>query len=214
MHRTLATIRKLYEGQSLARIQMNYALSGKIIRGKVVDIGGAREPDYFLYLKKEGVISVEAVDGKINGIDFEQDALPFPDASVDTVICANLLEHIYHYGFLLGQINRILKPNAHLVGFVPFWVGYHPDPHDYFRYTEEALRHMLMDAGFINVDIQPLSVGPILANFNTIVLSLPRIMRPGVYVWYAICNTIFTRMRPTSISRNPLGFVFTAQHHA
>jgi len=201
---------RLYKGQTLLRIMMNDALTNVSIYGRVVDIGGARNPDYFEYFQKRDVANIEAIDGKISGIDFEKDKLPFDDASIDTVLLFNVLEHIYNYSFLLGEINRIIAPRGQLVGFVPFWVGYHPDPHDYFRYTDEALKRIFEDTGF-SVEIRPIGAGPLMANFNTTVLSLPRILRPLVYVWYAVWDKMFVSLRPQSVARNPLGFIFIAK---
>lgn len=207
----LQTVRGLWRGESLARINMNYAFTQETLHGRVVDVGGGRSPTYFSYFKKgpEGY-TVVALDGTLNGIDFEKDTLPFADASVDTVICCNVLEHIYHHQFLLGEMKRILKPHGHLIGFVPFWVGYHPDPHDYFRYTREALGRLCTDAGLHVDHITAVGGGPFLANANTLILSVPRYLRPAVYTVYAALDALFVACFPASRARNPLGFVFVA----
>lgn len=187
---------------------MNVAFADYTLFGKVTDIGGGHRPDYFEYFQKDETVQIEALDGSMTGIDFEIDTLPFADGSVHTAILANVLEHVYNHQFLLGEVQRILAPEGTLIGFVPFWVGYHPDPHDYFRYTDEALVRILTEAGFMHTTIRPLLVGPLLANFNTIVLSFPRALRPGIYLWYAFWNSLFLRLRPASSKRNPLGYLF------
>jgi SAM-dependent methyltransferase len=199
----------LSRGQSLTRILMNEALAHETIRGEVVDVGGGHHPDYFDFLRHIGEVHLEAVDASFSGIDFEKDPLPFNDASADTVILCNVLEHIYDYRFLMQQVRRILKADGRLIGFVPFWIGYHPDPHDYFRYTGEALKRLLAEEGFNHIEIKPVGGGPLLANFNTLVLSLPRVLRPVAYLWYAVFDAFFLALRPRSRERNPLGFLFT-----
>lgn len=206
------TLSKLYAGHSIARILMNTGLAQKTIAGLVVDVGGARHPDYFDYLQSSHDTRIEPLDGMLSGINFETDPLPYADGAVDTVLMCNLLEHMYNHRFLLGETYRILKHEGTLVGFVPFWVGYHPDPHDYFRYTPEALEKLLTEAGFIAVTIQAIGGGPLMANFNTIGLSMPRILRPVVYLWYAFFDLLYLKLRPKSKERNPLGFIFTATH--
>lgn len=204
------TLKKLHSGQTLARILMNRALAQETIRGRVVDIGGGRSPDYFSYLKHDDA-HIEVSDLSVGPIDFEKDALPYQSGSVDTALACNILEHIYHYPHLLGEIRRIVKAQGQLIGFVPFWVGYHPDPHDYFRYTHEALRLMLAEAGFEDIRVEALGRGPILANFNTIVLSVPRIVRPLLFIPYALLDRVFLWLRPASRARFPLGYLFVAR---
>jgi SAM-dependent methyltransferase len=190
---------------------MNVRLSQETLRGKVVDIGGGHRPNYFDYFQREaaGVI-IEQLDGSISGIDFEKDPLPYQDNSVDTIILCNVLEHMYNYRFLLDEIYRVMKPSAQMIGFVPFWVGYHADPHDYFRFTDECLERILRDARFQDIHIIRIGGGPILANFNTIMLSFPVFVRPFLFLPYYLFDKIFVRMRPNSVQRNPLGYVFTA----
>lgn len=210
-HGTIHTLRRLYAGQSLVRILMNRALANEKIRGRVVDIGGARSPDYFSYLKTEDGTTIEASDLSISPIDFEKDVLPYASGSVDTALMCNILEHIYHHNHLLGEARRILRQKGALIGFVPFWVGYHPDPHDYFRYTHEALSKMLVEAGFEDIEIMRIGGGPFAANFNTIVLSLPRVLRPVLYIPYILLDHFFLFLRPRSAVRFPLGYIFTAK---
>jgi SAM-dependent methyltransferase len=192
----------------MLRILMNRALGEETLRGTVIDIGGGRHPDYFDYFKKEGNPKIVAEDGSMSGIDFETDALPYEVSAVDTVILCNVLEHLYNYEHLLEEIKRILKTDGHMIGFVPWWVGYHPDPHDYFRYTHEALERIFTDAGFTYVRIRRIGSSPILANFNTLVLSMPKFVRPILYLWYAPVDWLFAKLRPDSTIRNPLGYIF------
>ncbi len=192
------------------RIYMNRALAAYTLSGKTVDVGGGHHPDYFDYFQKASDTSIETIDASISGIDFENDSLPYPDRSVDTVICANVLEHVYDHRFLVREIRRILKANGQVIGFVPFFIQYHPDPHDYFRYTKEALARIFADAGFLQSSISPVGGGPLLVNFNTIMLSLPRLARPLFFIPYSLLDTLFLWLRPKGVERYPLGFVFTA----
>ncbi|MDE2071665.1 MAG: class I SAM-dependent methyltransferase [Patescibacteria group bacterium] len=203
----LATMRTLSRGGSLVRIRMDEAFARHTLRGKVVDVGGGRSPSYLRYFKRDSA-TIEPVDGSISGIDFEKDPLPYKDGSVDTVICANVLEHIYNYRFVVGEIRRILKPGGTLVGFVPFLIQYHPDPHDYFRYTKESLVRIFTEAGFMQVEIRTVGGGPFSANFSNLVLSVPRPLRGLLYVPYAFLDALFLRLRPAARERYPLGYTF------
>lgn len=202
------TLRKVYQGQSLLRILMNQSFKQFSVSGKVVDVGGARKPDYFDYLKQESVTSVEIVDGLLSKVDFEKDKLPYADGYADSVVLANVLEHVYNHAFLVAEVHRILKKGGTLVGFVPFLIQYHPDPHDYFRYTKEALERIFKSAGFSQVQIVTVGRGPFSVNFNTIVLSFPRLVRVFLFPFYYATDALFLKLRPRVGERYPLGYSF------
>jgi len=73
---------------------------------------------------------------------------------------------------------------------------------------------MLSDAGLPEHTIRPVATGPLLANFNTIVLSLPRFPSAGGIPLYAAFDALFLKARPRSAERNPLGYLFVAKKHA
>jgi SAM-dependent methyltransferase len=47
--------------------------------------------------------------------------LPFANASIDKVICSEVLEHIENYHSVLNEITRVLKPKGMLAVSVPRW---------------------------------------------------------------------------------------------
>lgn len=48
--------------------------------------------------------------------------LPFPDRSIDHIICSEVLEHVQDYGLMLDELTRVLKPGGSLTISVPrFW---------------------------------------------------------------------------------------------
>jgi SAM-dependent methyltransferase len=201
----------LIRGESVARVLMNHALADKVISGKVVDVGGGRTPNYYQYLQATTGTNVEPVDASLTSIDFEKDPLPYNTGEVDTVVLCNVLEHIYNHQFLLGECYRILRPEGKLIGFVPFLVGYHPDPEDYFRYTGTALTRMLTEVGFTKVEVASVGRGPLIANLNTVILSVPSLLRPVLYLWTIFWDSLYLRLRPHMRSRTPLGYIFEAQ---
>ena len=199
----------IIKGHSLARAMMNNTFKLYEITGHVIDVGGGRSPDYYKYLKHNSVCSVEPIDASISGIDFEKDPLPQSDGIADVVICANVLEHIYNHSFLVSEIWRITKDGGKFIGFVPFLVNYHPDPHDYFRYTGEALKRIFESSGFRDIRIEIIGGGPFAVNFNNITLSLPILLRMCVFPVYAFMDWLFLIISPHSRTRYPLGYVFS-----
>jgi len=202
------TLKNIARGQTLLRTLMNQGFKEIALSGVVVDVGGGRSPDYFDYFDTKAVEKITPIDASISRIDFEKDPLPPADASVDTVVCANVLEHVYNYRFLVGQMHRVLRSGGKLVGFVPFLIQYHPDPHDYFRYTNEALTRIFEEAKFTDITIRSIGGGPFSANFNNLVLSVPRVISVILYPFYALLDRLFLALRPRARARYPLGFIF------
>lgn len=205
-------LRAVWRGESLARASMDAALDGRRLDGAfVVDVGGAKSASYLRRLKLLPDVRVESVDGATHQVDFERDALPYSDSAADAAICCNVLEHVYNHRHLVAEIRRVLKPGGALLGFVPFFVQYHPDPRDYFRYTGEALSRILGDAGFSQVSVEAVGQGPVGVCVNSLLLSLPRPLRPILVLAAWPFALISARLRPGLRDRFPLGYVFEAK---
>jgi len=116
-------------------------------RGRLLDLGCGNVPLYDVY--RSLVDNITCVDWSNSGhnlrhVDLAMDlnkALLLRSESFQTVILTDVLEHISEPEFLIGEIHRVLTPSGVLIGTVPFMYRLHEEPHDYFRYTEHALRH-------------------------------------------------------------------------
>ena len=208
-------LQSISTGKSLLRTLLYQELKNWQIAGNVLDVGGGRNQDYLKLFRQDNSIKLVTVDllpagQETTQLDLEKDPLPNIDSSIDTVILLNVLEHIYNHRFLLAEINRVLVSGGKLIGFVPFLINYHPDPHDYFRYTEEALKKLLTETHFKNIEIKKIGGGPFLVNYNMIMLSVPKIIRLLLYPIYAVLDSLFLKMRPKARSRYPLGYLFIA----
>lgn len=65
--------------------------------------------------------------------------LPFRDGSVDGIINEVTLEHVRDSRAAIEEMQRVLKKGGYLYVRVPFIVGYHPSPDDYYRWTPQGL---------------------------------------------------------------------------
>lgn len=122
-------------------------------RGRLIDLGCGKVPLYGGY---RGLVDeVTCVDWPQSvhaghHLDLEADLcqpLPFADASFDTVILSDVLEHVPTPEALWSEMARLLAPGGHVVLNTPFLYGIHEAPHDYARYTEFALRRFAQQAG-------------------------------------------------------------------
>jgi SAM-dependent methyltransferase len=91
------------------------------------------------------------IEARVADVDFLgdiEDMGVVPTASVDSMLCSEVLEHVPHPSRAVAEFARILTPGGSLIVTVPFLSRLHEEPHDYFRYTRYGLRTLLDDAGF------------------------------------------------------------------
>ena len=88
------------------------------------------------------VLNLDIAQPVSGGVDMLCDiaALPFPDASIDGVVCTYVLEHVADARACLAEIARVLKPGGCVYIAVPFLFPFHPDPLDRWRWTLDGLR--------------------------------------------------------------------------
>jgi len=118
------------------------------VKGSVLDVGGghgrwkeALAPRASEYLISD-LFSVEA--------DFKDDArrLSNKDASFDTVVCFEALEHIDDTDAVVSEMMRVLKTGGYALATVPFLYPLHGNPDDYSRLTPHGLEYRFKKAGF------------------------------------------------------------------
>ena len=122
-------------------------------RGRLVDLGCGKAPLHVVY--RDLVDAVTCVDwaGSMHRnehVDCECDLsrpLPFADAQFDTIVLSDVLEHIADPWALCREAARILAPGGRMLLNTPFYYWLHELPHDYYRYTEFALRELVGGAG-------------------------------------------------------------------
>lgn len=124
----------------------------------VLDVGGNRQIGAKGYKYPTETVSSWTylnIDPNTNP-DVVADAseIPLSDASVDVVVCTEVLEHLASPSHCIAEILRILKPGGIFIGSAPFVFPVHGDPNDYYRYTESGLRLLLQN--FLVVDIEPM----------------------------------------------------------
>lgn len=71
--------------------------------------------------------------------------IPLQSGSVDAVILDSVLEHVKQPDVVTKEVLRILKPQGNLFVSIPFMMGFHACPDDYYRWTEEGAKILLQD---------------------------------------------------------------------
>ncbi|HMJ09882.1 MAG TPA: class I SAM-dependent methyltransferase [Polyangiaceae bacterium] len=134
--------------------------------GRLIDVGCGHKPyvDIFTpyvdeYIGVEREDTFAHTNAQVQGeadVIYDGERLPFPDASFDTALNVQVLEHTPAPLELLTEIARVLKPGGLLILMAPFSFRLHEEPHDYFRYSPYGLRHLCERAGLDMCSVEPM----------------------------------------------------------
>ncbi len=181
------------------------------LKGTLVDVGCGTQPyrDYILgnssvseyigvewedsfYLKQ--VRPEKQWDGK---------TLPFEEATVDSCMATEVLEHLPDPEQVTSEIFRILKPGGTLFLTVPFLWPLHEIPFDEYRYTPFSIKRILKHGGFKDENISISATGGWFACLaqmisHTVVMEFPkrRTRKILTRLSYPLIRWLLARDRP------------------
>lgn len=115
-------------------------------------------------------------------------ALPFKDASVDMILCEDVLEHIIDPFAAIREFKRVLAPGGFMFITAPFLYPFHSSPNDYLRFTRNALRAQL--EGF-DIMQEGSRSGPMAALQGVLMHTLAMLFSFGNYSLYLILSNVF-----------------------
>ena len=206
-------LKEAYLGRSANRALMHHQVrSHVVLRGDVLDLGGGHRNTYLGYMdlsKAESFVVLDLARTPAVDVVGSVTDIPIESESFDTVLCFNLLEHVQDYEAALREIHRVMKPGAVLYGWVPFLIGVHGDPEDYWRYTPETLRTLLPKAG-LSITTLDSTGDAFLAAYDLMrpymsIRYIGRILRPIAVLLALAASRVLARNRD---QRFPLGIWF------
>lgn len=127
------------------------------------------------------------------GIDYvgSVERIPCQDNYFDLVITQEVLEHVQCPVSAIKEIHRVLKMGGYAYIQIPFVIGYHPCPEDYWRFTHIGVHELVQSASFkiIKTDF---SVGPAVGFYRILVEFLA--ILSSVFYWriYKVAKLIFS----------------------
>ena len=112
------------------------------------------------------------------------DELPFRDEMLDLVLSQEVIEHVDDPQKWIAEIYRSLKPGGKFFCQLPFIIGYHPGPTDFWRFTKEAYPQLFPEDKW-EIETLELSLGHgsalyrIVVEFNAVTAS---VIHPKLYM--------------------------------
>jgi SAM-dependent methyltransferase len=193
-------------------------------RGRLLDMGCGHVPLYDTYrdLVSENICidwqNTAHVNPYLDQIVDLTGTLPYESGSFDTVLLTDVLEHLPEPMKVMCEIARILRPSGKLILGVPFFYWLHEVPHDYYRYTEFALRRFCELSGLRVVEIVPYGGLPeVLFDLSSKGLNfLPRAVAAVLRPLHTSASLLgktksVRRLSERTKSSFPLGYVLCAE---
>lgn len=127
-------------------------------KGDFLDLGCGNKPYETLYKPvTKSQIGCDIIQSDRNRVDVicPVTDLNFNADSFDSILCTQVLEHVFEHDKMMKEIYRVLRPGGNVILTVPFAWELHEEPYDFFRYTKHALRQLFEQHGFQIEYIKP-----------------------------------------------------------
>jgi SAM-dependent methyltransferase len=127
--------------------------SAPALKGSLLDVGCGTRPYRSLFRVDRYVgLEIDTPMARQRGIAdafYEGTHFPFADGEFGSVLCNQVLEHVFNPDVFLGEIRRVLQPGGRMLLTVPFVWDEHEQPYDYARYSSFGLKALLERNGFV-----------------------------------------------------------------
>jgi SAM-dependent methyltransferase len=177
---------------NITLIERSIAWLAPELGGDLLDVGCGERPyaGYFTHVKSQRACDFDAKRGPV---DFEcpADRVPLPDASLDSILCTEVLEHVPDPDAVWREFHRLLRPGGKVLLTTPMYWPSHEEPYDFYRYPHFGLRRLAKDSGFEVVKLLPR--GGVWAFLGQVILhTMPQYLR---FRWQRkIINHLFLKL--------------------
>ena len=138
----------------IARLGLGKAMAdfSPQLSGRLLDVGCGTKPYRLLFKVTDYVgLDIDTKSTRDRGIAdtlYDGNRFPFIADDFDSILCNQVLEHVFNPDEFLGEIHRVLKPGGKLLLTIPFVWDEHEQPYDYARYSSFGLFALLQNSGF------------------------------------------------------------------
>jgi glycosyltransferase involved in cell wall biosynthesis/SAM-dependent methyltransferase len=166
------------------------------LTGLLLDVGSGYAPYRPLFTNARKYIALDQAWDRNPNIVADVQALPIVTRVADSLVCAEVLEHVVDPDKVMEEIARTLKLGGTLLITAPMSWNLHYAPYDFRRYTCYGLRQLLERHGFELIETRRIGglfslVGSRLVDGMAMELyrrlkSLPRCLRHSLILCYSI----------------------------
>lgn len=138
----------------------------KHCKGDVLDVGGwdfyktAKKKDLhfntWTTLEPSGQDKPDIKDECLEFVTGDGCNMPFENNKFDTVLCIQVLEHVFTPIKMIEEIARVLKPNGYGIFLIPQTATLHLLPHHYYNFTMPWIKKVMEKAELQIVQLKPL----------------------------------------------------------
>ena len=125
----------------------------EVLHGHVLDLGCGNCPyEPWYSTLADAVVAIDPAPGAGGNVRAMADEVPVRSATMDAVLCTEVLEHVENIEGSMDEIFRVLRPGGHALITVPFLYPTHEAPYDFQRLTHIGLRSLVTRHGFDVLD--------------------------------------------------------------
>ena len=138
--------------QEIDKKIINYSKTTK--NKKILDIGCGKNKYKKYFSKYNDFIGIDVeksgriIKDKNPDIFYDGNNIPFEDASIDIILCTEVLEHVEDFNLLKYEIFRVLKIKGTAIITMPFITAEHEIPYDFRRLTSYGIKNEFEKVGF------------------------------------------------------------------
>ncbi len=119
------------------------------VNGRVLDVGAGSYPRYRDLFSCKEYVRMDITPGEDIDAVGKVEAIPFPDASFDSIVCTQVLGDVFELARAFSEMHRVLRPSGALLVTESLFDPLHDEPHDFWRFTPHSLRRLAEDACFV-----------------------------------------------------------------
>jgi len=139
----MAFVDRIHLTRKITRARQRAFFEKNARPGKTLDIGCGNDLYGDLFPNRV-TLDIRPRDGvRVDIVADAHNLSMIQNDTYDTVLCAEVLEHLHTPAQAIAEMFRVLKPGGVLLLTTRFIFPIHDAPNDFYRYTKYGLRHLL-----------------------------------------------------------------------